>query len=72
MVLLSIEMLSAGCDLVGQIPQDGIVFQQVSQSFRVGQIVGPQRIRYCCHLSEALSTFRPMRPNPLIPTLIAM
>ena len=72
MVLPSIVMLSApGGNLVREIAENRVVLQQMGQSLRIRQIVDRDDIDVRI-LQRSAKTLRPMRPKPLMPTLIAI
>ncbi len=62
---------SVAVDVVRQVAQDGVVLQKMGQRLGAGQVVDGYDVNFLS-LSAVRRTLRPMRPNPLIPTLIAI
>ena len=70
--LPSTEMKSSPCgDVVLQIAKDGIVFEQMSERCRAGEVVYGDKIDLGI-AERGAKTLRPMRPKPLMPTFTAM
>ena len=63
---------SDGGDLVGQVAQNGVVLQKMGQRLGAGQVVDGYECPVPWSLSAVRRILRPMRPKPLMPTLIAM
>ena len=71
-MLVKLDTLLRGTYRSGPDTVDAVVFEEVRQSGGLSQVVDGDPFRSAPLLSAARKNRRPMRPNPLIPTVVLM
>ena len=71
LVLVDRDAVALGRDVRLQVAEDRVVLEQVRERLRVGEIVDRDDIDAASPMAARMM-LRPMRPNPLIPTLMAI
>ena len=66
------DAVGASGYLIRQVAEHRVIFQQMGQRFRIRQIVDRDEIQGSDPSAKRASTLRPIRPKPLMPTLIAI